>query len=132
LTKFELMASHKFSFKKRIKSFSFAINGIIALVKKEHNARIHLVASLCVTILGFVLKISTAEWISIVIVIGLVIISELFNTAIEKLADLVDSNWNKQIGQVKDYSAGAGLISAIVSVIVGGLIFIPKILVLLK
>lgn len=127
-----MMASDKFSVKNRIKSFSHALNGIIALLKKEHNARIHLVAAISATILGFVLKINTTEWISIVIVIGLVILTELFNTAIERLADLVDPNRNELIGQIKDYSAGAVLIAAIVSLIVGGLIFIPKILNLLS
>lgn len=127
-----MMASDKFSVKNRIKSFSHALNGIIALLKKEHNARIHLVAAISATILGIVLKINTTEWISIVIVIGLVILTELFNTAIERLADLVDPNRNELIGQIKDYSAGAVLMAAIVSLIVGGLIFIPKILNLLS
>lgn len=127
-----MMASDKFSVKNRIKSFSHALNGIIALLKKEHNARIHLVAAISATILGIVLKINTTEWISIVIVIGLVILTELFNTAIERLADLIDPNRNELIGQIKDYSAGAVLMAAIVSLIVGGLIFIPKILNLLS
>lgn len=126
-----MMASDKFSVKNRIKSFSHALNGIIALLKKEHNARIHLVAAISATILGIVLKINTTEWISIVIVIGLVILTELFNTTIERLADLVEPNRNDLIRQVKDYSAGAVLIAAIVSLVVGGLIFIPKILDLL-
>ncbi len=126
-----MMESDKFSIKSRIKSFSFAFKGIITLLKREHNARIHLVATISATILGFVLKINTTEWISIVIVIGLVILTELFNTAIERLADLFEPNWNDLIGQVKDYSAGAVLISAIISIIVGGLIFIPKLLKLL-
>jgi diacylglycerol kinase len=123
--------SDKFSVKNRIKSFSFAFKGIITLLKREHNARIHLGATLSATILGLLLKINTTEWISIVIVIGLVILTELFNSAIERLADLVEPNWNDLIGQVKDYSAGAVLISAIISIIVGGLIFIPKLLKLL-
>jgi diacylglycerol kinase len=120
--------SNKFSIRKRIKSFSFAFNGIIKLIKNEHNARIHLVAMICVVIFGILLKIEPAEWISIVIVVGLVLLSELFNTAIEKLADMVDPEWNTKIGHIKDYSAGAVLISAIIAFIAGGLIFIPKII----
>lgn len=122
-----MMESNKFSFRNRIRSFSHAFRGITTLIKSEQNARIHLVAALSAIILGFVLKINTSEWISILMVIGLVILAELFNTAIERLADHVEPNRNNLIGQVKDYAAGAVLIAAIVSIIVGGLIFIPKI-----
>jgi len=120
--------SDKFSIGNRIKSFSFAFNGIKNLFYKEHNARIHFIAMFCVIGLGLFFKIELAEWIPIVIVIGLVLLSELFNTAIETLADIVDSSWNVKIGLVKDYSAGAVLISALISLIVGGFIFIPKII----
>jgi len=126
------MESGKFSIKNSIKKFSFAFNGIATLLKKERSARIHLVATISVIILAVVFKINTTEWISIIIVIGLVILTELFNTAIERLSDIVDPNWNDLIGQVKDYSAGAVLISALISIIVGGLVFIPKILDLIK
>jgi diacylglycerol kinase len=119
--------SDKFSFRTRIKSFSFAFNGLTNLIKNEHNARIHLVAMICVIVFGILLKLEPLEWILIVIVVGLVLLSELLNTAIEKLADIVDPKWNVKIGHIKDYSAGAVLISAIISLIVGGLIFIPRI-----
>jgi len=125
-------APTKFSISKRMKSFSYAFRGILNLIKGEHNARIHLMALLFVIVLGIALKIDVEEWISIVIVIGLVFISELFNTAIEKLSDIVNPEWNEKIGRIKDYAAGAVLISAIISLIVGGLIFIPKIMELIK
>ncbi len=122
----------KFSIRRRIKSFLFAFNGIKNLIKNEHNARIHLVVMLVVIIFGFIFNITLTEWISIVVVIGLVLLSELFNTAIEKLSDIVDPKWNIKIGEVKDYSAAAVLISAVIAVIVGGIIFIPKIVSCLK
>jgi len=78
------------------------------------------------------LTLNAFEWALISIVIAMVILSELLNTAIEKLADIVDPKHNELIGHVKDYSAGAVLISAIVSVIVGGLIFIPKLIALFE
>lgn len=124
--------STKFSIRKRMKSFSYAFRGILNLIKGEHNARIQLVAMLFVVVLGIALKIDLTEWVSIVIVTGLVFISELFNTAIEKLSDIVNPEWNEKIGRIKDYAAGAVLISAIISLVVGGLIFIPKIMELIK
>ncbi len=123
--------SEKFSTRSRVQSFLFAFKGIIILLKSEPNARIHLVAMICAVALGIVFRINTFEWISLAIVIGLVFLSELFNTAIEKLADVVDPEWNKKIGQIKDLSAGAVLVSAIISLIVGGMVFIPKVIDLL-
>ncbi|MGF1638088.1 MAG: diacylglycerol kinase [Cyclobacteriaceae bacterium] len=127
-----MQESGKFSIKKRVKSFSFAINGLKYLIRNEHNARIHLLATICVIVLGVLLGLKPAEWISIVLVIGLVLISELFNSAIEKLADMIDPTWNTKIGLIKDYCAAAVLLSSIISVIVGGFIFIPKLVVLVK
>lgn len=91
-----------------------------------------MVAMILVITFGILLKIEILEWILIAIVVGLVLITELLNTAIEKLSDIVDPEWNTKIGDVKDYSAGAVLISAIISLIVGGLIFIPRIVDLIK
>jgi len=123
---------NKFSIKTRIRSYSFAFNGLKDLIKTEHNARIHLAAMIIVIVFGILFKIDITEWISLTIVVGLVILSELFNTSIEKLSDIVDPERNIKIGQIKDYAAAAVLISAAISIIVGGLIFIPKIIELIK
>ncbi len=117
-----------FSFQRRIKSFTFAIRGIIRLVKHEHNARIHLVILVLVIVAGLIFKLGPYEWMAVVFASGLVFVSELFNTAIEKLADEVDPKWNERIGQVKDYAAGAVLMSALVAIIIGALVFIPGIM----
>ena len=79
-------------------------------------------------ILGIVLKISNIEWIAIIMVIGLVFSIEIINSAIENLADFVSPNYNEIIKKVKDLSAAAVLISALVSLIIGIIIFIPKII----
>ena len=121
-----------FSIKKRLQSFLFAIKGVKNLIINEHNARIHLTALLVVIGLGLFLKLELMEWVAITIVSGIVILTELINTAIENLADIVEPKWNEKIGKIKDYSAGAVLVAAIVSVIVGGIIFIPKFLALFK
>lgn len=117
-----------FSFKKRLQSFGFAINGIIKVIQNEHNARIHVLALILVVSSGLFLDIDSMEWIAISIVAGMVILTELLNTAIERLADFVEPKWNDKIGLIKDYCAGAVLISAVVAAIVGGIIFIPKLM----
>jgi diacylglycerol kinase len=118
--------AERFSFRKRGKSFSHAWRGIIHLMKTEHNARIHLAAIIFATAMGIWLKIEHTEWIAIALVTGLVMVTELLNSAIEKLADMVEPEWNIRIGIIKDYAAGAVLVSAIVSAVAGGVIFIPK------
>jgi len=120
-----------FSFQKRIKSFTYAFRGIMRLVKKEHNARIHLVALVGVVVAGLVFRLGIVDWMAVVFASGMVFISELFNTAIEKLADEVDPKWNEQIGQVKDFAAGAVLVSALVAIFIGALVFIPRIMAML-
>jgi len=128
----KMKESDRFSLRKRLNSFHFALNGLKNLIKNEHNARIHFVALICVIGLGIFLKIELSEWIAITIVSGLVILTELLNTAVERLADFVESDFNEKIGLIKDYCAGAVLISAMISIIVGGLIFIPKIIEMIK
>ena len=120
-----------FSFKKRIKSFKYAFAGLKSMFIAEHNSRIHLVAAVLAISLGILLSISIAEWLIIVLVIGIVFTAELINSAIEKLADVVSSDHNDRIKQIKDYCAAAVLVSSIVALIIGGLIFIPRILILL-
>jgi diacylglycerol kinase len=118
----------KFSLKSRLKSFGFAINGLASLLKNEHNSRIHLFAAIVVVVIGLFLKINLYEWVLITIVIGLVFVTELINSAIESIAERVDPGWNEFIGKAKDYSAAAVLVSAIIALITGCIIFIPKIL----
>jgi len=120
--------SESFSFIKRMKSFRDAANGIRLLLKFEHNARIHLLILILVVIAGFLLKISSTEWIAIVIVSGLVLAGECFNSAVEYLSDRITPDYDEEIGKAKDIAAAAVLISAIVSVITGLIIFIPAVL----
>jgi diacylglycerol kinase (ATP) len=122
------MTSNKFSLKSRFGSFRFALNGICLLLKNEHNSRIHLLAAIIAIIMGIIMKIDHYEWSLLIIVIGAVFLTELLNSSIESLADRIDPEWNELIMRAKDYSAAAVLISAIVAIVVGGLIFIPKFL----
>ena len=115
-------------FVKRIKSFAFAFNGLAELIKSESNARIHISASIVAITAGFLLNISKLEWCAILIVIALVISSEAFNTAIEKLVDHLFPYQNESARIIKDISAGAVLICAIIALIVGLIIFLPKLI----
>lgn len=117
----------KFSIKERIKSFKYAFAGIFTLLKSEHNAWIHLAATIIVVSAGFILKINRFEWMIIVACVASVFALEAINTAIEKLADVAQPEKDDRIKRVKDLAAGGVLIAAIASVIIAGLIFIPKI-----
>lgn len=125
------MKNEKFSILKRIKSFKYAFNGLRVLIIEEHNARIHLMATILVLIAGVFFKISVIEWGMIAFSIGFVFSMEAINSAIENLSDFVSPNKQKLIKKVKDLSAAAVLISAITSLIIGCLVFIPKIINLL-
>jgi diacylglycerol kinase len=109
-------------------SFRHAFSGIIALIKSEYNARIHLVILILVVIAGIVLKISPAHWIAVLLVSGLVIASECFNTALEYLSDVVAPDTNPMIRKAKDVAAAGVLVSALTAAITGLIIFIPAIL----
>lgn len=122
------MKNNGFTFRKRIKSFQFAFNGIKLLITKEHNAWIHCFAAVCVLIAGALLGLSRMEWIAVVVVIGAVLATEAVNSSIEALADLVSPEYNEAIKRTKDLAAGAVLIMAIAAAIVGLIIFIPKIM----
>jgi diacylglycerol kinase (ATP) len=117
--------------KKFIRGFGYALNGIWHAAATQLNFRVHLVAALLVVYMGYSLHISTNEWLWIILCIAMVLVAELFNTAIEFLVDLVSPEYNKKAGLVKDMSAGAVLITAICALLVGLIIFVPKLLVLI-
>lgn len=105
--------------KKAARSFWFAGQGIVALFRYENNAKVHLLAAIGVVIAGFWLDLSQTEWAIILTQIGLVWAAEAFNTAIEKLCDLVSTAYDPRIKAIKDLSAGAVLIVVLVAVVVG-------------
>jgi diacylglycerol kinase len=121
-----------FSLKKRIRSFANAFSGLGYMFKTEHNFRIHILILIMVIIAGLLLRISPAEWIMIVIVSGIVTSAECFNTAIECLSDIISPGYSDKIGKVKDVAAAGVLISAIAAAITGLIIFVPRIIDLIK
>jgi diacylglycerol kinase len=116
----------------RLKSFNYAFRGIVALLKHEHNARIHLFILIMVIIAGVTLRITGTGWMAILFVTGLVFVSECFNTAVEYLSDQITDEENENIRRAKDVAAAGVLISALISVITGIIIFLPGILRLLR
>jgi undecaprenol kinase/diacylglycerol kinase (ATP) len=116
-----------FSFKKLAQSFGYAFNGLGRAIRSEQNMKVHIIAAIAAITGGFVLRISTTEFIAVLICIGLVIAFEMFNTAVEKLCDFVSVERHTQIKVIKDLSAGAVLIMAIIAFIIGLVIFLPKI-----
>jgi len=125
------MKNDSFSFRARLKSFRFAFKGLSSLLRREHNSRIHLAAALLAILAGIVLKITASEWAVIIIVIGIVFITELVNSSIEAIADIISPDFDERIRKAKDYAAASVLVAALVSVIAGGFIFIPELLKLL-
>ena len=118
----------KFSVRERIKSFTYAGDGFKALLRTEHNAYIHLVLAVASVVLGFVMQISRLEFLILIVVIAMVLVAEIFNTAIEKTMDFISNEKHPQIKLVKDLAAAAVLLSAVAAVVVGCLIFIPRLL----
>lgn len=104
---------------KAVRSFRYAGAGIYSLFRYENNARIHLMACIAVVIAGVFFQISSTEWCLIVIQIALVWAGEAFNTAIEKLADLVSAEYHPVIKVVKDTAAAGVLLMAISAVKIG-------------
>ena len=98
------------------------------MIKQEQNAKIHLLAILVVLIAGFYYHLSASEWIFITIVSGCVLAAEALNTSIEALSDAFSPEYNKKIKVVKDFAAGAVLVVSLTAVIVGLIIFLPKII----
>lgn len=114
--------------KKIINSFKYAIDGIFTSLKYERNMKIHFFIMILVIVAGFLLKISTLEWIICIALFAAVFSAELFNTAIENLVDIVIPYKHEKAKVVKDVSAGAVLVWAIGAATIGVIIFTPKII----
>lgn len=110
------------------KSFGYAFQGIFNTIRTERNIKIHCAAAILVTIFGIWLQISKTEWMICFILFGLILALELVNTAVEATVDLFTEERKPLAKKAKDAAAGAVLIAAIFAVVIGILIFIPKLL----
>ena len=111
----------------RLRSFKFALRGMWLLMTTEDSIKAQLFIAVLATILGFYFNLSNIEWMFQFIVIGLVLVAEALNTAIEKVADFIHPEYHKKIGFIKDIAAGAPSFAAFISLIIAGFIYIPKI-----
>lgn len=121
-----MKTSKKFSFRDRLKSFVYAWEGIKAVLRTEHNTWIHLGLTILSIVLGFVMLISRVEFLALIVVIAMVWVTELFNTCIEKIMDLVSIEKHPRVKIIKDMAAAAVLVAAIAAIVTGAIIFIPK------
>ncbi|WP_299557224.1 diacylglycerol kinase family protein [Seonamhaeicola sp.] len=111
----------------RLKSVGYAFKGALYLIKTEASIKIQVVIAILVTIAGFFFNISATEWVLQCLAIALVMSVEGINTAIEAVADFIHPEHHNKIGIIKDISAGAVFIAAFFAVIIGLIIYLPKI-----
>jgi len=114
--------------KNRIGSFKFALNGIRLIFKSGPNFIIQLIIAFITLSAGIYFQIRATEWTIILICIGGVLSAEIFNTAIEKMVDHLSPEKNKYAGEIKDLAAGAVLLFAIITAIIGIIIFYPYVM----
>jgi diacylglycerol kinase len=112
-------------FKKHLTSYRYAVNGILAAFRYEHNMIFHLAAAIAVIAINSMLKVNKTDWLITLILIGLAWMAEIFNTAFEKLADRITTEHDPLIGQVKDLASGAVLIICFFAVVCAIIIYLP-------
>ncbi|WP_254512538.1 diacylglycerol kinase family protein [Anatilimnocola floriformis] len=114
---------------KFLRSFRIGATGFFHALHREQNMRLHLVAAIGVLAAAVYFQLATWEWAAVVGCVGTVIALECFNTALECLADRITREQDPLIGQAKDCSSAAVLVAAMTAAVIGGLIFVPKVLV---
>jgi diacylglycerol kinase (ATP) len=110
----------------RFKSVKYALRGLWMLLKSENSIKLQFSIGIALTFLGFSMNISISEWTAQFLAIGLVMVAEGLNTSIEKIANFIHPEYHEKIGEIKDIAAGAVAIAAIISFVIGFLIYVPK------
>ena len=110
----------------RLRSIKFAIRGMWLLITTEDSIKAQLFFAVLATALGFYFNISTTEWMFQFLIIGMVLVAEALNTAVEKVADFVHPDYHEKIGFIKDIAAGAPAFAALISLVIASIIYIPK------
>jgi len=119
------------SFKKILKSLKYSFAGL-KLHSQEHNFQVMILCGALIIILALILKISYNEWLVLILIISLVLSLEAFNTTLEKTLDYLEPRLSEKIKVIKDLMSGAVIIAAFASIIIGILIFLPKLITLIK
>ncbi len=120
----------RFSFIARVRSFRYAIRGMGIILKTQHNFWIQIVAAGVVAYLGIFFHIAATEWALLVLAVTGVLVAESFNTAIEIDIDLTSPQYHPYARDTKDVAAGAVLLAVIGAMVVGCIVFLPKIFIL--
>jgi len=107
-----------------LKSFKYAVRGFSGVAITQPNFLIHLLAIAVVFVIGYWPKISLMEWGLVVMAIGLVLVAEIFNTAIEWLGDLISPDYNEKIKWAKDAAAGGVLVAAGTAILIAIIVFV--------
>lgn len=113
-------------------SVGHALDGISYVTGHERNFRIEICFAIIVTIASFLLKVSMLEWCVLILIIAMVLTLEMINTAMERCVDLVTKDYKELAKIAKDVSAGAVLVMSLFSVVLGIIIFLPKIMIILE
>lgn len=121
----------RFSLIARSRSFKYAFRGLAVIIKTQHNFWIQITAAALTVVIGVLLSISSIEWAVLILAMAAVLVTEAINTAFEIDIDLTSPEYHPYAKDTKDVAAGAVLICVIGAVLIGGIIFIPKILLLL-
>jgi diacylglycerol kinase (ATP) len=128
LSKEMILKNNKFSLKSRLASFAFAFSGLKTVFRDEANFKIHVISAFVVLGFAYYMELAEWEWIVLILCIGLVLIAETINTAIEQLCDHITPEQNIHIKKIKDIAAASVLLSTLVAVMIGLIIFLPKLL----
>lgn len=117
--------------KGRLRSIKFALKGMWLLLTTEDSIKAQTFIAVLVTIAGFYFEISSIEWMIQFLAIGMVLVAEALNTAVEKVADFIHPDYHEKIGFIKDIAAGAPAFAALISLIICVIIYLPKIIIIL-
>jgi diacylglycerol kinase (ATP) len=120
------MKPQEFSIRSRLRSFRFAWDGIASFFLRDHNAWLHFMATIAVCTTALLVGVTKTELLALVFAIGLVWMAEMFNTCIERVMDFVSEQKHPEIKFIKDLAAGAVLTAAVTALIIGAVVFIPK------
>ena len=121
------LKTKQFTIRARARSFRFALEGIYRFFAEEHNARIHLLATIMTFLFAWLFRISRYEIVLLIIVTGFVWVAEILNSSIEKMMDFVQPGYHPKVKLIKDLAAAAVLVAALIALATGAYIFIPKI-----
>lgn len=111
--------------KRLFKSFGYALHGLVKTFKEEQNLQVQTIAAVIVIVLAFFLKVKRLEWVILILVITLVILMEIANSAVERIADVLRPRINSYVKEIKDITAAAVMIASLAAIVIGVIIFYP-------